>query len=319
MLIFAFTLSNFKMLTGTVKGQAQEVDYWAVILCATKIYGGTLGGPGDAAYAYHVLSTHYVFNDIYYLHYDTTIPEVDAYANSTNFRWAITDWLANKADSNPDSDDIMFIYVIAHGGGIAYQPPSAEPYWGDNLTLYGGRYDENLDERYNNLREIEEAHVINSTYPYGPVDVNGDGRIKGWVDIDEILCFYYDWDNMTDDELAGDLNTLNGKYGTLIFATQQCMGGGLIDDLSGPNRTIMTAIDETHLAIADVNDDALSEWSAAFFDALHGESTSYSVSAGEIIHEGNSVDADSNDDGRVSMLETFTYASAHMHTVEKKN
>ena len=35
------------MLTETVVGQTQEADYWAVILCAAEIYGGTKGGPGD--------------------------------------------------------------------------------------------------------------------------------------------------------------------------------------------------------------------------------------------------------------------------------
>lgn len=148
------------------------------------------------------------------------------------------------------------------------------------------------------------------------VDVNGDGYIKGWVGIDEVLKFYDPGDNMTDDELASDLDTLNGKYKTLIFATQQCMGGGLIDDISGPNRIIMTAIDETHLAIADMDGDALSEWSAAFFDALHGEDTSYNVGAGKLIHEGNPVDADYNDDGHVSMLEVFNYTSSHTPSVQ---
>lgn len=143
LMVFALTLSMFYSLpVETVKGQTNEVECWAVILCAAKIHGGTLGGPGDAAYAYHVLSTHYAFNDIYYLHYDTNISEVDAYANSTNFRWAITNWLANRSDSN----DIILIYVIAHGGGIAHRPPDGIPLWGDNLTLYCGQYDENLDE-----------------------------------------------------------------------------------------------------------------------------------------------------------------------------
>jgi len=314
-MLFALTLSTFTMSTNTVNGQVQEMDYWAVILCTTGIDGGTKGGPGDAAYAYHVLSTHYAFNDIYYLHYNTTIPEVDAYANSTNFRWAITNWLANKADSNPNSEDIMFIYVIAHGAGIAYRPPDSIPLWGDNLTLYNGHYDENKDEIYSSLNEIQEEHVVNE---FGnPVDVNNDSRIRGWVGIDELLRFHdYSRDNMTDDELASDLNTLNGKYKTLIFATQQCMGGGLIDDLSGPNRIIMTAIDETHLAYADWDGDGLSEWTQAFFDALHGEDTSYNAGTGKLIHEGDLINADYNNDGNVSMLEIFNYTSEHMHTVE---
>lgn len=309
LMFLALTLSMFNLLTETVKGQGQEADYWAVILCAAELYGGVKGGPGDAAYAYHVLSTHYAFNDIYYLHYNTNISEVDAYANSTNFRWAITNWLVNKSDSN----DIIFIYVIAHGGGIAHRPGDI-PYWGDNLTFYKGEYDENWDESYNSLYEIQEEHVINDTFPYAPVDVNGDGYIKSWVNIDEVLFFYNPNDYMTDDELASDLDTLNGKYETLIFATQQCMGGGLIDDLSGPNRIIMTAVDETHVAFGDEEADGepfdqLSDWSGAFFDALHGEDTSYNVGTDELVHEGEQVDADYNDDGHVSMLEVFNYTS----------
>jgi len=47
LMFFALTLSMTNMLTETVVGQTQEADYWAVILCAAEIYGGTKGGPGD--------------------------------------------------------------------------------------------------------------------------------------------------------------------------------------------------------------------------------------------------------------------------------
>lgn len=118
-------------------------------------------------------------------------------------------------------------------------------------------------------------------------------------------------DIITDDELKALLSSVG--YGTLIFATQQCMGGGLIDDISAPGRIIMTAIDETHLAVADskpAGTDGFSEWSAAFFDALHGENTNYT--AGQVAHTGEIINADANKDGRVSMLEAFKYASVYM-------
>lgn len=291
-LVFLIAISSFLAKT-VVVAAADPVEYWAVLVCGDSI------GEGDAAYAYHVLNDHYNFSDIYYLHVDTSQPGVDAYANTTNFRWAITNWLA----SNSDANDIVFIYIVTHGNGMHIPPEGdiIETEWWSNY-IFSGYYDANEDEMYNGYYETREQQLGE--------DINGDGYVSGWVGVDE-LCVFPDG-FLVDDELADDLNTLDGNYGTLVFVTQQCMGGGLIDDLSAPNRIIITAIDETHLARADEDGDGFSEWTQRFFDALHGIGTHYSN--GEIIHESLIVDADYNSDGTISMWEAFKYAQSYNST-----
>jgi hypothetical protein len=152
--------------------------------------------------------------------------------------------------------------------------------------------------------------VDNDGYIVG-VDLNSDGDFDDWVGIDESMQvqdgLYWD------DELASDLNTLS--YAKLIFVRQGCVegdegcfGGGLIDDISAPNRIIMTATDETHYSYGDLDGDGYSEWSEAFIDALHGEKTRYDPINHTIVHVGISVDADVNNDGHVSMWEAWEYA-----------
>jgi hypothetical protein len=299
-LIAVLTLSMFSTLFMDTARAETETDYWAVIVCATS---NPESAPADAAYAYHVLSAHYDFDDICYLHYDTDIPEVDMIANTTNFRWATTDWLATKCEEDLDTKDVIFIYFVGHGTGIMESYVGMEPYFGGNLTWAHGLNDENHDEMHNNLIEIQEEHVVNN---WGqPIDMNGDGKIKGWVGIDECLCLI--GGNVSDDEFASDLNTLNGKYTTLIFATQQCMGGGLIDDIRKDDRIILTAVDETQIAFGDVDSDGFSEWSEALFEAMHEERCKYENE--QLVHEGVPVTSDIDDDEHVSMLEIFNHTS----------
>jgi len=159
------------------------------------------------------------------------------------------------------------------------------------------------------------------------VDLNSDGDKTDWVGYDEQICIGSEayWD----DELAEDLSTLN--YAKLIFVRQGCLdpeamerarelflsegcaafrgescfGGGLIDDISASNRIIMTATDETWYSYGDGDGDGFSEWSEVFIDALYGYNCHYS--GGEIVVD-NPVDADTNNDGHVSMKEAWDYA-----------
>ena len=146
-------------------------------------------------------------------------------------------------------------------------------------------------------------------------DLNKDNDTDDWVGVDEGIevqdgCYW-------DDELKEDLNTLN--YSKLILVKQgciegnmSCFTGGLIDDISAPNRIIMTATNETSFSFGD--DDGVgqpgfgySEWSERFIDALHGVRT-HIVGQNIVDDPQYPVDADTNNDNHTSMWEAWDHA-----------
>jgi len=241
-------------------------DFWALIICGSR--DGSF--PMDSAYMYHILKEHYAFDDdhIYYLHVYGGDP-VDGLSTKANVTWAITHWLQERSDFN----DVIFIYFTSHGGGYQTRPVAGYP-----PGLYDGRYDKSGDE---GLEHFEGTIGM---------DANGDGDKNDEVGFDESIelqdGLYWD------DELKRDLNTL--RYGTLIMVRQGCFGGGIIDDISAPNRIIMTATNETARSWGGP---VYSCWSEQFMNALHGEKVN-----------GEKVDADTNHDDHVSMKEAWDYA-----------
>jgi len=270
-----------------------SVKYYALIICGSR--GGSFQNNTD--YMYHLVRDHCSFDDVYYLSVDLSHPGVNALSTKANVRWAITNWLASRSDDN----DIILIYFSSHGGGYNWRHRSVE----------FGRIDLNGDEGLE-VRESNITEVINESgrflYPNG-FDVNGDGDTDDWVGIDE--CLQVADGLYWDDELASDLSTL--RYGKLIFIRQGCkekigcFGGGIIDDISAPNRIIITATNETWYSYGDIDGDGFSEWSEAFIDALHGSSTHYNNG---MINDGI-VTADKNGDGKVSLKEAWDYAWNH--------
>ncbi|MCL6579254.1 MAG: PKD domain-containing protein [Candidatus Bathyarchaeota archaeon] len=292
MIIMLSLVIGFIFPNVAIGQSTQSRKCWAVIVaCAMEPMSST-----DAYYMYHVLSYHYVFDGIYYLDVRSAHFPANTSATKNNFRRAITTWLYE----NSDADDLVFIFLIGHGGG--YNTVEGK--------LMGGRNDTDGDEG--------AEHLINGT----------------WEGVDECIVFevwVYDWtsddyyyrysEKYWDDELKADLDYLkeNNKYGTLVFirvgcaadGTQGCFNGGLIDDISAPNRIIMTASNETYVCWADLDGDGFSEWSEAFIDALHREDTYWNYSAYQIVHTFTEVDADSDADGRVSLYEAWEHAWNH--------
>jgi hypothetical protein len=168
------------------------------------------------------------------------------------------------------------------------------------------------------------------------VDVNGDGDQNDWVGYDESMAV--SGGTYWDDELADDLSAL--QYSRLIFIKQgcidppalkkaqelfvlhgcnafdgvnlSCFSGGIIDDISAPDRIIMTVTNETWYSYG-ASDDAYSCWSGPFMNALHGEKTHSYNWGGCIFNEDpiQGVDADVNNDEHVSMKEAWDYAGDH--------
>jgi hypothetical protein len=228
-------------------------------------------------------------DDIYYLSVNPFLTYVDDVSTLSNVRAAITSWLHDRSTAN----DIVFIYFSSHGGG----------YNAMGNQLEGGRTEVSSDEG----PEVRESTL--------GIDVNNDGDKNDWVGVDESLQVQNGvyWD----DDLASDLNTMNGRYAKLIFIRQGCIegnetcfGGGLIDDISGSKRIIMTATNETWSSYGDTDGFGqpgygYSEWSERFIDALYGQRTHYYDG---VIDDSIIVNADQNNDGVISMWEAWKYA-----------
>jgi hypothetical protein len=252
-----------------LKVEADESETWIVIV-------GHYDFLYDTYYTYVTLRQYYNADpetNIKYLYQDPfeeiEYGSIDNGTTKENVRWTIREWLKIHSDE----DDTVFIYFGCHGGG-AYA----------NGTLESGRIDLSGDEGYEHY--------------------NGT-----WFGVDE--CLWLNWEEQYwDDELREDLAMLS--YRTLIVMLQgcktvnaSCFTGGFIDDLSAPNRIIITSSNETSPSYGDLDGDGFAEFSAVFFDALFGYDTWMSYN---VLHIGQPVDADSNNDGRVSILEAWEYA-----------
>ena len=116
------------------------------------------------------------------------------------------------------------------------------------------------------------------------------------------------YQNYTDDELRLNLSTINCDK--LIFVTTACFSGGFIDDLSAPNRIIMTTANETWPG-GGWGEDQMHPWVSHLMDALHGEDVYWNFTTKQLIHKGIDVNADFNEDGQVSLKEAWDYAWEH--------
>jgi hypothetical protein len=151
------------------------------------------------------------------------------------------------------------------------------------FTNHGGGYDTTLN--------VAEG---------GRNDENHDEEaqdIKKW---DEELYFYQQTPNdLWDDSLTTLFQNINCNR--FIILAEPCFGGGLIHDLRGTNRMIFTAANEYESSYGDysASNTDFDTFSYYFTCALNG--TTY---------DGKPAPADSNGDGKVSMLEAFLYAQS---------
>jgi hypothetical protein len=151
------------------------------------------------------------------------------------------------------------------------------------FTNHGGGYD--------TLAGVSEG---------GRADENSDEEaqdIKRW---DEELFLYQQTPNdLWDDSLTRWFAPLT--YNKLIILAEPCFGGGLIHDLRGPNRMIFTAANQYENSYGDYSYGNIDfdTFSYYFTCALNGST-----------YDGKPVNADTNGDGKVSMLEAFLYAQS---------
>ena len=179
-------------------------------------------------------------------------------------------------------DDLIFVFFSNHGGGFWRDDPNAN-------YQYGGAVDENQDE-------VGEA-LAESTYG---VDINDDGDKSDTVAYDEELCA---WSGLggdggvLDDELGTMMSDL--RFRRLVTVTATCFGGGLIHDMTqGGERILMSSSGENEPSYS-MSDGSYCIITYYFASAIKGTDPA-----------GRPVDADTNGDGNVSMVEAFNYARA---------
>ena len=151
------------------------------------------------------------------------------------------------------------------------------------FTNHGGGYD--------TLAGVSEG---------GRPDENNDEEPQDSKRWDEEIYLYQQTPNdLWDDSLTAWFKKL--PCNKMIILGEPCFGGGLIHDLRGLNRMIFTAANQYENSYGDYSADNIDfdTFSYYFTCAINGAT-----------YDGKPVDADTNKDGKVSLLEAFLYAQS---------
>lgn len=135
-------------------------------------------------------------------------------------------------------------------------------------------------------------------------DDNGDDN-RGSINdnIDEEIYYYNNSTVFRDETLAAKLNTLT--YGTGIFLLKPCFSGGLVWDLRGANRVIISAGHEFEVTHGHSSGN-FGDLTYHFLGAISGQKPDGSAS----------VNADYDGNGKVSMKEVFDYIRANHVSID---
>jgi hypothetical protein len=174
-------------------------------------------------------------------------------------------------------DDSIFMFTTNHGGGFKKADPAKK-------YIKGGQLDGDGDEMGDILFEKDYD-----------LDLNGNGSKIDQVSWDEELVAW--GGSIFDDAFHTILSNLN--YDRMIIVMEQCYSGGLIADMAqgGSNRIIMSAAGEYEPSWSMPPSNDYDEFSFHFTSAINGSDP-----------DGKTVDADTDNDGEVSMVEAFNYA-----------
>lgn len=168
---------------------------------------------------------------------------------------------------------------------------------GDNYTIFDYNLDNCIDIDINyhpgNL-EVDGTDTDNQGL-FDGLDVNDDDDMNDWVSIDEEIYLYLH-PYLRDDEMADALYQISATVIPIFM--EQCFSGGFIEDLSGSDRVISTATTEEAVSYGNY-------FVELFTSALHWATPG-----------GQPVDADSDGNGLISMMEAFNYAAENDPTAE---
>lgn len=228
----------------------------------------------DLKFMYSTLVNKYGYKNIVVLYadgkgLDTQIP-VHYLATQTNLETVF-----NLLRENSTEEDFVFIFTTNHGGG----------FYKTGCKIFGGQIDANGDEPAADIILEKDCNL----------DLNGDGDKTDQVSWDEELN---SWGGSIFDDTFHTLLT-NLEYDRMVIVMEQCFSGGLIADISqgGSNRIITSAAGEYEPSWAMPPSYNYDEFSYHFTSAINGADS-----------KGTKVNADTNGDGKISMVEAFNYA-----------
>lgn len=199
--------------------------------------------------------------------------------------------LVNVYDYDPDHIKVVY------ANGTAEDMEMPVDYAADTDGL-GDAIDElNADIDFNDKLFVFTTNHGGGYLTSGSANKGGvndsDGDENDTQSIDETFS-RYNVSSITDDDFADLINEINAAQ--MIIVLEPCFSGGFLADLSGENRVIMSAATENEYSWA-MSGGAYDEFSYHFTSAVNGNDP-----------DGNTIDADTDNDGRVTMLEAFIYA-----------
>ena len=157
--------------------------------------------------------------------------------------------------------------------------------------------DQALTKLENEMTDIDKFFFFTTNHG-GTRSDNGSPSVddESWEgdNTDETLFYYNSSSIAYDDNVVDWVERLSFK--SMICIMEQCFSGGMIYDLRGENRIIMTAANETQVSYGgSTYDDFVMLLASALIGTHQLDNTP--------------VDADENNDGKVSMTEAFRWAS----------
>lgn len=137
----------------------------------------------------------------------------------------------------------------------------------------------------------------------GTADTDNDEPSSDSKKLDEHIYYYGEAADISDDLLKSKINSLT--FGTGIFLLKPCFSGGLVWDLKGTNRVIISSGTEFQVTYP-TTDGKYGELTYNFMSAITGKTP-----------DGVTVNADLNSDGKISMYEAYKYIKANEHRSEQ--
>lgn len=241
----------------------------------------------------------------------------------------ITDYLISDSNRNGRIDGNEKADGDGNGNGkLPYDPATGEfdeGDWGqidkytDNIpyklnTLVPGTKDINdyilFDKDLDNKLDIDISPIdkndpstfvadgtdLDNQGLFDGIDLNGDGDKNDWVHINEEIVLN-DGRRMSDDQFKDLLEPINP--GAMIIILQQCYSGGFIKDLAKPGRIIISS---THEEMVSWGNKFLISTLTALNQRNYPEAGKYGT-------KWDPETADYNDDGQISISETFQFAA----------
>ncbi len=137
----------------------------------------------------------------------------------------------------------------------------------------------------------------------GTADTDGDEPAADSKHLDEHIYYYGEASDISDDLLKTKINSLTFASG--IFLLKPCFSGGLVYDLRGTNRVILSSGTEFQVTYPTLSGN-YGELTYNFMSAVTGKTP-----------DGATVNADLNMDGKISMYEAYMFIKTNEHRDEQ--